>query len=79
MAATADSMLAALNVQRATFTQELPVSIAARKDRLNRAIAMMVDHGAAFANAIYQQSSQLIGLLPKTGAAPTMPWHRRGQ
>jgi coniferyl-aldehyde dehydrogenase len=52
MAATADSMLAALNVQRAAFTQELPVSIAARKDRLNRAIAMMVDHGAAFATAM---------------------------
>ncbi|MEK6638629.1 MAG: aldehyde dehydrogenase family protein, partial [Pseudomonadota bacterium] len=52
MAATADSMLAALNVQRAAFTQELPVSIAARKDRLKRAIAMMVDHGAAFANAM---------------------------
>jgi coniferyl-aldehyde dehydrogenase len=52
MAATADSMLAALNVQRAAFTAELPVSVAARKDRLNRAIAMMVDHGAAFAKAM---------------------------
>jgi coniferyl-aldehyde dehydrogenase len=52
MAATADSMLAALNAQRAAFTQELPVSMAARKDRLKRAIAMMVDHGAAFAKAM---------------------------
>ena len=52
MAATAESMLAALNVQRSAFTAELPVSPAARKDRLKRAIAMMVDHGNDFAKAM---------------------------
>jgi coniferyl-aldehyde dehydrogenase len=52
MAATAELMFAALKVQRAAFGAELPVSAAARKDRLKRAIAMMVDHGAAFAKAM---------------------------
>ena len=52
MAATAESMLTALNAQREAFGAELPVPVAARKDRLNRAIAMMVDHGAAFARAM---------------------------
>ena len=52
MAATEETMLAALNVQRTAFTAELPVSAAARRDRLKRAIAMMVDHGADFAKAM---------------------------
>jgi len=47
-----DAMMAALNAQRTAFGQELPVSAAARKDRLQRAIAMMVDHGKAFAQAM---------------------------
>lgn len=44
-----DAMLAR---QRAAFMAELPVSAAVRKDRLSRAIAMMVDHGAAFCEAL---------------------------
>ena len=41
-----------LAAQRAAFTAELPVSAAVRKDRLQRAIAMMVDKGQAFADAM---------------------------
>lgn len=52
MAVTRDQMLAVLNAQRTAFTAELPVSASARKDRLKRAIAMLVDHGDAFAKAM---------------------------
>lgn len=52
MVASAEVMLATLKAQRDAFDAELPVSIAVRKDRLKRAIAMMVDHGAAFAQAM---------------------------
>ncbi len=41
-----------LQSQRSAFAGELPVSIAARKDRLKRCIAMMLDHGDAFAQAL---------------------------
>jgi coniferyl-aldehyde dehydrogenase len=52
MAVTKEKMLADLQAQRASFTAELPVSAAARKDRLKRAIAMMVDHSNAFVEAL---------------------------
>ncbi len=52
MAVTRDQMLADLHRQRTAFTAELPVSAAARKDRLQRAIALMVDHSAAFCKAL---------------------------
>lgn len=52
MAVTKEQMLADLKAQRAAFTAELPVSAAARKDRLQRAIAMIVDHGEAFCKAL---------------------------
>jgi len=52
MAVTKDQMLATLNAQRTAFTAELPVSAAARKDRLRRGIAMMVEHGEAFCKAL---------------------------
>ena len=38
--------------QRAAFMDELPVSIATRKDRLKRAIAMVSDHAGAFCDAL---------------------------
>lgn len=52
MAVTREQMLADLHRQRTAFTAELPVSAAARKDRLQRAIALMVDHSAAFCKAL---------------------------
>ena len=52
MAVTRDQMLAVLHAQRTAFTAELPVPASARKDRLKRAIALLVDHGDAFAKAM---------------------------
>jgi len=43
---------ATLMAQRAAFTTELPVSIANRKDRLNRAAAMIADNADAFCDAL---------------------------
>ena len=41
-----------LALQRGAFMAELPVSLAVRKDRLNRAAAMIADHAAAFCDAL---------------------------
>jgi len=41
-----------LERQRAAFMAELPVSLATRKDRLKRAVAMIADNGAAFCDAL---------------------------
>ena len=41
-----------LNAQRAAFMAELPVPIAARKDRLTRAAAMITDHADKFCDAL---------------------------
>ncbi len=49
---TIDRMNSVLAAQRAAFTKELPVSAAVRKDRLARAVAMMVDHGKRFSDAM---------------------------
>ncbi|ODU19900.1 MAG: aldehyde dehydrogenase [Sphingomonas sp. SCN 67-18] len=45
-------LAAVLNRQRTAFQAELPVSIAVRKDRLKRAVALLVDHADAFAAAL---------------------------
>ena len=45
-------MLTLMQAQRAAFDAELPVSLAIRKDRLTRAIRMMVDHAEAFCAAL---------------------------
>lgn len=52
MAVTREQMQADLAAQRAAFMQELPVSAASRKDRLKRCVAMMVEQGEAFADAL---------------------------
>jgi coniferyl-aldehyde dehydrogenase len=52
VAATAESMQAVLEAQRAAFMVELPVSAAVRKDRLKRCVAMLVEHGQRFAEAM---------------------------
>ncbi len=41
-----------LDRQRAAFFQDLPISAAARKDRLKRAIAMVADHADAWCDAL---------------------------
>ncbi len=46
------TMDALLEAQRAAFMAELPVTLAARKDRLTRAAAMIRDHAARFCDAL---------------------------
>ena len=41
-----------LELQRARFMEELPVTIGARKDRLKRAVAMIADNADAFCDAL---------------------------
>jgi coniferyl-aldehyde dehydrogenase len=48
----AASMRETLEQQRRAFMAELPVSIAARKDRLRRAAAMIADNAARFCDAL---------------------------
>lgn len=45
-------LLTSLQAQRRAFDAELPVSLAARRDRLTRAIAMLVDNAEAFCTAL---------------------------
>ena len=48
----AAGMTDVLALQRAAFTQELPVSLSVRKDRLRRAAAMISDHADRFCDAL---------------------------
>ena len=43
---------ALLAAQRKAFTAELPVTLAVRKDRLKRAMALVANHGPAFCDAL---------------------------
>jgi coniferyl-aldehyde dehydrogenase len=52
MIATREAMIADLMAQRAAFDAEIPVTAATRKDRLKRAVAMMVDQGQRFVDAM---------------------------
>lgn len=47
----ADRMQAILEKQRASFTASLPEPMALRRDRIDRAIAMLIDHAEDFAKA----------------------------
>ena len=49
---TAESMAALVNRQRKAFLSELPVSAATRIDRLDRAIALLLDNEARFADTL---------------------------
>ncbi len=49
---TPASMRALLDAARADFTAKLPVPIEVRRDRLDRAIAMMIDHADEWAVAV---------------------------
>ena len=47
-----DEMRATLNAMRADFTAQLPVAQSVRADRLQRAIAMLVDHSQPWCDAV---------------------------
>ncbi len=46
------NMQAILEKQRASFTAALPESMSIRRDRIDRAIALLVDHAEDFAKAV---------------------------
>jgi coniferyl-aldehyde dehydrogenase len=76
MVATRESMLAALEAQRASFTAELPVGAAIRKDRLKRCIAMIVDHRDRWTAALSEdfghrsiEQSEITDLVGSVGPA----------
>lgn len=48
---TAQAMQAVLERQKAAFAAAMPEPLSARKERLNRAIALLVDHAEEFATA----------------------------
>jgi coniferyl-aldehyde dehydrogenase len=47
-----DRMQQVLEKQRASFTAAMPEPMSVRKDRIDRAIALLVDHAEAFAKAV---------------------------
>lgn len=55
-----------LDIQRGAFLGDLPVSIAVRKDRLNRCIRMLVENSGRFSNALtadFGQRSHNVNLM----------------
>lgn len=49
---TADAMRATLDAMRADFTASLPVPLDVRRDRIDRAVAFLVDHGRDLCAAV---------------------------
>jgi coniferyl-aldehyde dehydrogenase len=75
-AADSQAMLAALQRQRNAFTAARPEPMAVRKDRLNRLIAMVKDHGEDLARAISRdfghrshEQSLMTDIMPSVTAA----------
>jgi coniferyl-aldehyde dehydrogenase len=61
-----EDMSLVLDIQRAAFLDELPVSIDVRKDRLRRCIRMLVENSARFSEALtadFGQRSESVNLL----------------
>jgi coniferyl-aldehyde dehydrogenase len=78
-------MDAVLARQRAAFMAELPVSLAARKDRLKRCIALMKDNAGAFTKALSDdfghrstEQSMLTDIVASIGAAKHALKHVEG-
>lgn len=66
---------AVLSKQRAAFTAALPESLAVRRDRIDRAIALLIDHKDAFAKAVsadfgHRSTEQTLmtDIMPSVGA-----------
>ncbi len=76
MAVTRNDMMMVLQAQRAAFTAELPVGAAARKDRLKRCIAMIVEHRDRWTAALSEdfghrsvEQSEMTDLVGSVGPA----------
>lgn len=68
-------MQAILNKQRASFTAAMPENMAVRRDRIDRAIAMLLDHKDAFAKAVSAdfghrsiEQTLMTDIMPSVGA-----------
>jgi coniferyl-aldehyde dehydrogenase len=68
-------MQAVLATQRAAFTAALPEPLAVRRDRIDRAIALLIDHKDAFAKAVsadfgHRSTEQTLmtDIMPSVGA-----------
>ena len=67
-----DRILAA---QRASFTAALPEPVAVRRDRIDRAIALLIDHKDSFASAVSAdfghrsvEQTLMTDIMPSVGA-----------
>ncbi|HVR89574.1 MAG TPA: coniferyl aldehyde dehydrogenase [Novosphingobium sp.] len=72
---TAEQMQAILEKQRAAFTAALPEALAVRRDRIDRAVALLVDHKDDFAKAVsadfgHRSTEQTLmtDIMPSVGA-----------
>ncbi|WP_338465865.1 coniferyl aldehyde dehydrogenase [Novosphingobium sp. ZN18A2] len=70
-----ETMLAALEQQRAAFTAARPEELAVRNDRLERCVAMMKTHGEEFARAMSadfghrsHEQSMMTDIMPSVGS-----------
>lgn len=70
-----DHMQQVLEKQRASFTAALPEPMSVRKDRIDRAVALLVDHGEAFAKAVSadfghrsREQTLMTDIMPSIGA-----------
>ncbi len=50
-------MQTVLEKQRAAFTAAMPEPMSVRRDRIDRAIALLIDHAEDFAKAVWQISA----------------------
>ncbi len=74
-AAMRDHLQHLLGLQRAAFTAAMPESLNVRRDRIDRAIALLVDHADAFADAVSEdfghrsrQQTLMTDIMPSVSA-----------
>ena len=70
-----DRMQLVLEKQRASFTAAMPEPMSVRKDRIDRAVALLVDHAEAFAKAVSadfghrsREQTLMTDIMPSIGA-----------
>ncbi|HMT43835.1 MAG TPA: coniferyl aldehyde dehydrogenase [Chakrabartia sp.] len=70
-----ERMQQVLEKQRASFTAAMPESMSVRKDRIDRAVALLVDHAEAFAKAVSadfghrsREQTLMTDIMPSIGA-----------
>ena len=71
----ATDMQSVLEKQRASFTAALPEPMSVRRDRIDRAIALLIDHAEDFAKAVSadfghrsREQTLMTDIMPSVGA-----------